>query len=104
MNLRDVAAGADFRRGSRHFERIILSNEIDCRRGQILLVISAVSIPLRFGIATSSTTTSGLRANAFCLIDPDANDSIRWNLIDRFNMPSLQAKIRRLAGKPTWMV
>lgn len=37
MNLRDVAAGADFCRGSGHFERIILSNEIDCRRGQILL-------------------------------------------------------------------
>src|SRR6266481_6761706 len=37
MNLRDIAAGADFCCGSRHFERIILSNEIDRRRGQILL-------------------------------------------------------------------
>src|SRR5580704_2742478 len=48
MNLRDVAAGARFCCGSRHFERIILSNEIDRSRGQILLDnfggISAVEI------------------------------------------------------------
>src|ERR1700719_4695670 len=37
MNLRDAATRADFCRGPRHFERIILSNEIDRRRWQILL-------------------------------------------------------------------